>query len=157
MDFHDDITETRSPFFSVKTFKQQFTLRNIIRNYAFMLLWLAFVTIVFTTIVPQDVKTTLKRFTQGSSNASNCTTSTECGNGHCLPDGPTTFTCECDKGWISRDGGICNYEQKDKLTAFLLAFFAGVFGAQYFYLASGNCCYICMGVTNLLTAGMGTI
>jgi len=138
----------------VKTVKRQFQWRSIIRNYAYMLVWLAFVGIVVTTVVPQEYKQTLKRFTQGIfSSSKNCTSSAECGNGHCLPDGPTSFSCQCDSGYISRDG-TCDYQQKDKVVTFLVAFFVGWLGVPYFYLARGNCCYVCMGVTNLFTVGI---
>lgn len=83
-----------------------------------------------------------------------CNSSSQCPpNSQCLADG-LSYACKCNAGWIDKDDGQCNYQQKDKLTAFLLSFFLFAFGAGYFYLAAGNCCYVCMGVTNLLTMGM---
>lgn len=47
----------------------------------------------------------------------------------------------------------CAYEQKKKLTAFLLSLLAGGLGADWFYLAAGNAGYIVAGVFKLLTFG----
>jgi len=50
-------------------------------------------------------------------------------------------TCVCDKGWTthpSDSSPACNYQQKEKLTAFLLSFLIGSTGADWFYLAQGS-------------------
>ena len=47
----------------------------------------------------------------------------------------------------------CAYQQKEKLTVFLLSFFAGSVGADWFYLAAGNGAYIAAGVFKLFTCG----
>lgn len=60
---------------------------------------------------------------------------------------------QCDKCHISTDGLNCDYKQSLQLVAFLLSFFIGECGADWFYLARGNCCYICGGVGKLLTFG----
>ena len=65
-----------------------------------------------------------------------CTTSDTCGNGKC-----TNLVCVCSTGWLSLTSAAadtCNYAQRDKLTAFLLSFFLGWTGADWFYLAQGN-------------------
>lgn len=72
-----------------------------------------------------------------------------CGNGACTISG----VCQCNDAWVDRDGAACSYEQKSKLTAFLLSFFAGGVGADWFYLARGNGGYIAAGVFKLLTGG----
>lgn len=68
-------------------------------------------------------------------NASNCT-GDSCLFGRCLSNG----TCLCDSGYVTfgSNGLNCNYQQKEKLTAFLLSFFIGSTGADWFYLARGN-------------------
>ena len=43
-----------------------------------------------------------------------------------------------------------NRTMKQQLTAFLLSFFLGGFGADWFYLAQGSTAYIAVGVTKLL-------
>lgn len=83
----------------------------------------------------------------------NCTLSIECGHGTCEPDGPVAYACKCEKNWISRDG-TCNYEQKQKLSAFLASFFGGGLGADWFYLCRDNGLYIFAGIMKLLTLGM---
>ena len=83
-----------------------------------------------------------------------CTSNIECVHGVC--DRNRTFPlCICDRGWVlSRDGSdVCIYQQKSKLAAFLLSFFIGGFGADWFYLSVGNGGYIVAGVFKLLTLG----
>eukprot|EP00455_Lapot_gusevi_P008033 TRINITY_DN1345_c0_g1_i1.p1 TRINITY_DN1345_c0_g1~~TRINITY_DN1345_c0_g1_i1.p1 ORF type:complete len:233 (-),score=99.12 TRINITY_DN1345_c0_g1_i1:89-724(-) len=63
----------------------------------------------------------------------NCTAST-CNNHGLCNDAKTA--CICLDSWITfnpQDGTQCNYEQKKQLTAFLLQFFVGTFGAADWY------------------------
>ena len=90
------------------------------------------------------------------SNQFNCTVgvaSPQCNyHGTCVADGKS---CICNEGYVTfkSDSIQCNYEQKDTVTAFLLAFFVGVEGgAGYFYL--GN---IGMGIGQLLLFWIGMI
>lgn len=80
-----------------------------------------------------------------------CTLDSQCGNGQCIgkPE-----ICVCNSGFISVDG-VCNYEQKSKLVAFLLSFLIGGTGADWFYLYrdGGSGGYIAAGVFKLLTLG----
>ena len=82
----------------------------------------------------------------------NCTFNSECGvNAYCQP---VDSTCTCNKGFITTDSkDICNYKQKTKLEAFLLSFFAGGFGVDWFILAQGNANYNVAGAFKLLTLG----
>jgi len=60
------------------------------------------------------------------------------------------------KGYTTHGDAIsdfCQYKQREKLTTFLISFFAGGVGADWFYLARGNGGYIAAGVFKLLTAG----
>jgi hypothetical protein len=84
-----------------------------------------------------------------------CSTDLDCIHGRCYNKSVNVLICICDRGWIySRDGqNICNYQQKSKLGAFLLSFFLGGFGSDWYYLSTGNRCYIVAGVFKMLTFG----
>jgi hypothetical protein len=75
-----------------------------------------------------------------------CNTDAECNNGKC-----SSNQCKCDAGYTTYMNQTCNYKQKEKLTAFLLSFLVGAFGADWFYLADGKDTYIVAGVFKLLT------
>lgn len=75
-----------------------------------------------------------------------CVTSADCNKGVC-----TNLQCVCNKGYADQNGQACVYKQKDKLTAFLLSLFLGPFGADWFYLASGNGVYVFAGFMKLFT------
>ena len=79
-----------------------------------------------------------------------CLTNANCGypNGQCIIN-----ECICAKGWITVEQTACTYQLKPKLTTFLLSFFVGVFGVDWFYLSLGNAAYIIAGVIKLLTFG----
>jgi TM2 domain-containing membrane protein YozV len=62
-------------------------------------------------------------------------------------------SCKCDAPYMNKAGVPCAYKGKSKLTAFLISFFVGSFGADWFYLASGDAGYIVAGVFKLLTFG----
>jgi TM2 domain-containing membrane protein YozV len=83
-----------------------------------------------------------------------CVTNADCGQGFCNTN-MTVAVCVCNRGWTyARDGSNrCTYEQKSKLAAFLLSFFVGGLGADWFYLSVGNGGYIAAGVFKLLTLG----
>lgn len=83
-----------------------------------------------------------------------CEYNEDCNHGECkpfysrqYPDG--TLTCFCDSDYTSRNG-ICNYERRDKLTAFLLSFFLGEFGVDWFYLCRNDGGYIVAGIFKLI-------
>jgi hypothetical protein len=76
----------------------------------------------------------------------NCTQNDDCNNGTCISN-----KCKCDPGYIDFENKPCEYKQKEKLTVFLLSFFVGAFGVDWFYLAEGNTNYIICGVFKLLT------
>ena len=83
-----------------------------------------------------------------------CQTNLDCIHGICDRNS-TNSICICDRGWLlpRDDSHICIYQQKSKLAAFLLSFFIGGFGADWFYLSVGNGGYIAAGVFKLLTLG----
>ena len=51
---------------------------------------------------------------------------------------PKIDVCKCDDGYLDWEGKPCVYAKKSKLTAFLLSFFIGGLGADWFYLAQGG-------------------
>ena len=80
-----------------------------------------------------------------------CTDAESCSyHGSCNRD---HTACVCSDGYLTynnADGPQCNYQQKQQLTAFLLSFFVGWTGADYFYLDQTN-----FGVLKLLVCGIG--
>jgi len=88
-----------------------------------------------------------------------CKSQGECGEGTCKfglqkdAEGTKHNVCECADGWINHDGKPCSYELKSKLTAFLLSFFLGLLGADWFYLSQGSGAYICAGIFKIITGG----
>lgn len=75
-----------------------------------------------------------------------CSSDMECGNGFCQ-----AYMCQCYRGYISwRYMEVCNYEQRTKSTAFLLSFFVGIFGVDWFVLSRGNAGYIVAGFIKLI-------
>ena len=69
----------------------------------------------------------------GLSSAFSCNETIQCNNGAC-----SNGTCICTDGFVTYGGDVCNFKQREKLTAFLLSFFVGNLGADWFYLAQGN-------------------
>ena len=88
--------------------------------------------------------------TQNVSSKLICSIDNNCAypNGQCILN-----QCICSKGWIIIDQSGCTYQQKSKLTAFLLSFFVGIFGADWFYLSVSNGVYIIVGLIKLITLG----
>jgi hypothetical protein len=73
----------------------------------------------------------------------NCTSDSQCNHGRCIGFYSKDFLnetkiCHCDKGYVDYNGGTCNYKQKKQLIAFLLAFFLGEFGANWFYVGDSD-------------------
>jgi len=80
------------------------------------------------------------------SEAAPCSTDADCGHGQCSAE-----TCQCNLGFTNFGGQACSYEQKNKVTAFLLSLFLGNFGADWFYLAQENSNYTWAGAVKLMT------
>ena len=74
-----------------------------------------------------------------------------CGMGDCRPR-RTGYgkECVCDSRWMDKDGEPCAYQAKSKLVAFLLSFFLGGLGADWFYLSCGNAGYIVGGIAKII-------
>ena len=85
-----------------------------------------------------------------------CERNRDCGNGTCFDDEGEKY-CVCDGNYINYEGGVCNYHQVDKLTMFLVSFFVGPLGVDWFLSAVPGSAqfggYIAAGVFKLLTCG----
>lgn len=93
---------------------------------------------------------TIVIFILGVHSALSCKTDLECNFGICSQ----SSSCVCKKSYINYNNASCIYKQKSKLSAFLLSFLLGPFGADWFYLANGNLNYILIGLGKL-TTGFG--
>jgi hypothetical protein len=84
----------------------------------------------------------------------NCTVNQDCGKfGICEEE-----KCVCLPNTISlNNNGICDYQQYEKLTAFLLTFLTGVLGIDRCVMSRGNGCGICLGILKGITFGGFTI
>ena len=87
-----------------------------------------------------------------------CQTNKDCGNGDCREVSLTLNTspeptCVCRKPYIDQGEHKCNYAAKSKLVAFLLSWFLGGLGVDWFYLSAGNGGYIVGGIFKLITGG----
>jgi TM2 domain-containing membrane protein YozV len=110
-----------------------------------MMILISLFVLIFSTTGGQNIT---------SRQLTDCATEFSCLHGECRTIINKT-SCVCDRGWtISRDNPpSCSYPQKSKLAAFLLSFFVGGFGADWFYLSVGNGGYIAAGVFKMLTLG----
>jgi hypothetical protein len=112
------------------------------------ILFLIFFLIIKTTVAQPNLVSTLSRY---------CSTDFDCGQGICDETiSKKNFSCVCDHGWTqSRNARnkTCEYHQKPKLVAFILSFFLGGLGADWYYLSVGNGGYIAAGVFKMLTLG----
>jgi len=74
-----------------------------------------------------------------------------CGMGRCMPDRTGAGKeCVCDFKWIDDKDEPCAYQAKSKLVAFLLSFFLGGLGADWFYLSCGTAGYIVGGIAKII-------
>lgn len=76
-----------------------------------------------------------------------CRNDDDCGDhGRCR-----NSKCVCDEGYITwEDPSPCSYRQESKLTAFLVSFFVGALGIDWFVLSKGSAKYIAAGVGKLI-------
>jgi hypothetical protein len=93
--------------------------------------------------------------TTAAQDVPSCSEDLYCIRGKCLQTSLNVSSCFCDHGWaLSKSASQgCIYPQKSKLAAFLLSFFVGGFGADWYYLSVGNSGYIAAGVFKMLTLG----
>lgn len=75
-----------------------------------------------------------------------CQDDSECGRGYC-----EAYMCQCYRGYISwYFMETCSYEQRTKLSAFLVSFFVGILGIDWFLLSRGNPGYIVAGMIKMI-------
>lgn len=83
---------------------------------------------------PTDLQYNERSLLQSNTQFPTCVYDTDCGNGKCYDDHGYSY-CKCKGNYINFQGGICNYHQADKLELFLLSFFVGGLGVDWFMLA----------------------
>ena len=122
------------------------------RNFIHVSIIVYFVLLTFITIVgesrfvPRPDKVHFGRQTYARRWGRWCSDDSECGLGFCR-----AYMCECYPGYISwYFMETCSYDQRKKLTAFLVSFFVGTLGVDWFYLSRGNAGYIIAGIIKLL-------
>ena len=83
-----------------------------------------------------------------------------CGVGTCVelspyayPGSPPIPSCICTKPYIDMGSSKCSYKAKSKLVAFLISFFVGGWGVDWFYLSNGDAGYIVAGIFKIITFG----
>ena len=87
------------------------------------------------------------------SNLTMCVEHNLCNHGKCILLG-SNISCRCDKPYVDHAGQACAERGKSKLVAFLLSFFAGGLGADWFYMSSGDTSYIFIGCIKLFIIGL---
>jgi hypothetical protein len=123
-------------------------MRNIIHVVVIAnFLILTFVTIVGeSSFVPRPEKVHFGSVTYPRRWGRWCYEDNECGLGFCR-----AYMCECYPGYITwYFMETCSYEQRTKLTAFLVSFFVGTLGIDWFVLSRGNAGYIIAGIIKLI-------
>lgn len=127
------------------------------------------VLMVISAIIIETFSLPLNNVSSNSSNSSTsnfaeakeapvkCQFDDDCGHGECVisfsrqfPNG--TSACQCSSSYASRNG-VCNYERRDKVTAFIVSLLFGYLGVDWFYLARGSPKYNGLGVLKLFTLG----
>ena len=107
----------------------------------------------FLLLIPAVVVTSDKDFRMHDALPSNNCTEF-CGVGTCVQ--LTEFSlgsCLCIKPYIDLGNDRCSYRAKSKLVTFLLSFFTGGLGVDWFYLSDGYAGYIIAGIFKLITFG----
>ena len=75
-----------------------------------------------------------------------CTENIDCGRGLRRAN-----MCRCPRGYITWTlMQVCQYRQRTKLAAFLLSFFLGIFGIDWFVLSRANSRFLLAGTMKLL-------
>jgi len=119
-------------------------MRNLIP--IFLIFFTLSIILGYSHFIPAQDKVHLGRISHPRRWGRFCSTDYECGRGYC-----SGYMCRCYRGyitWIFMD--VCNYQQRTKLAAFLLSFFIGIFGIDWFFLSRGNPAYIVAGIIKLI-------
>ena len=87
-------------------------------------------------------------------NITECIENQLCNHGQCINIGSMKTSCKCFKPFVDHEGQPCKEEGKSKLVAFLLSFFVGGFGADWFYLSRGDAGFVIIGILKCLITGV---
>jgi len=123
-------------------------MRNIIQSCIVVSLLILIVAIVFneSRFVGQQDRLNSGPFMNPRQWGRWCSDDNECGRGFCQ-----AYICQCYPGYITwRYMDACAYEQRKKLTVFLLSLFVGMFGVDWFVLSRGTAGYIVAGIIKAL-------
>ena len=113
---------------------------------AIFIVFICFTTVGHSYFVPQPNKVHFGQMNQPRQWGRWCSDDFECGYGYCQ-----AYTCQCYRGYITwHYMDTCAYEQRSKLTAFLVSFFVGMLGVDWFVLSRGDAGYIVAGIIKLL-------
>ena len=85
-----------------------------------------------------------------------CPQDHDCGNGVCMApiiSEPSYLICQCDRGYTTVTSP-CDQELKSQLAAFLVSFFLGMTGADWFYLSNHSTYYIGIGALKFMLIGL---
>ena len=72
-----------------------------------------------------------------------------CNYGDCVLLRNKNVSCRCDKYYVDHDQEMCAEKGKSKLILFLLSFFGGGLGADWFYMSNGSLVFICIGILKI--------
>ena len=87
-------------------------------------------------------------------NITECIKNQLCNNGQCVKISPMKTSCICFKPFVDFQGHPCKEKGSSKLVAFLLSFFVGGFGADWFYLSRGDADFIIIGILKCFITGI---
>ena len=114
-------------------------------------LLVSFISSAFSSPLAEKMSSTLTEETEllpANSNLTDCRTQELCNHGECILTN-NIISCKCFKPFVYHHGEPCKEEGKSKLAAFLLSFFAGGFGAEWFYLSGGDSSFIIIGMLKI--------
>ena len=87
-------------------------------------------------------------------NITECIKNQLCNNGQCVKISPMKTSCICFRPFVDFQGHPCKEKGSSKLVAFLLSFFVGGFGADWFYLSRGDADFIIIGILKCFITGI---
>ena len=137
--------------FSILSIVIIFTRRNM-RNTIYLAVIVIFIILTFviavghSSYVPRPEKVHFGNVVYPRRWGRWCYEDKDCGLGFCR-----AYMCQCYRGYMSWNFmETCTYEQRSKLTVFLVSFFVGTLGIDWFILSRGNAGYIIAGIIKLI-------
>ena len=79
-----------------------------------------------------------------------CKENNLCNHGTCILLESNNVSCRCEKPYVDYTGEACSKKGKSMVSAFLISFFFGGLGADWFYMSSGDPVYILIGCVKLI-------